>query len=78
MRNALPAAWTRERLYELPHRYFATPRSRAAAQAASAAAVRSSELFSSEDSTIRRIEANFITVPYHMPSPWDGAAGQKL
>lgn len=30
------------------------------------------ELFKIEDSAIRQIEANFITVPYHMKSPWDG------
>jgi len=36
-----------------------------------------SELFRIEDGAIRQIEANFITVPYHMPSPWDGHAGQK-
>jgi len=29
------------------------------------------ELFKIEDGMIRQIEANFITVPYHMPSPWD-------
>jgi hypothetical protein len=29
------------------------------------------ELFKIEDGAIRQIEANFITVPYHMPSPWD-------
>jgi hypothetical protein len=28
------------------------------------------ELFKIEDDSIRQIEANFITVPYHMPSPW--------
>jgi hypothetical protein len=28
------------------------------------------ELFKIEDDAIRQIEANFITVPYHMPSPW--------
>lgn len=31
-----------------------------------------SELFRIEDGMIRQIEANFITVPYHMKSPWDG------
>ena len=30
------------------------------------------ELFKIEDGAIRQIEANFITVPYKMPSPWDG------
>ncbi len=30
------------------------------------------ELFRIEDGMIRQIEANFITVPYNMPSPWDG------
>lgn len=30
------------------------------------------ELFKIEDGAIRQIEANFITVPYHMKSPWDG------
>ncbi len=29
------------------------------------------ELFKIEDGAIRQIEANFITVPYKMPSPWD-------
>ncbi|RQW42842.1 hypothetical protein EH199_15965 [Novosphingobium sp. LASN5T] len=29
------------------------------------------ELFKIEDGALRQIEANFITVPYHMPSPWD-------
>lgn len=29
------------------------------------------ELFKIEDGVIRQIEANFITVPYKMPSPWD-------
>lgn len=29
------------------------------------------ELFKIEDGAIRQIEANFITVPYNMPSPWD-------
>jgi len=29
------------------------------------------ELFKIEDALLRQIEANFITVPYHMPSPWD-------
>lgn len=28
------------------------------------------ELFKIEAGAIRQIEANFITVPYHMPSPW--------
>jgi hypothetical protein len=34
------------------------------------------ELFKLRDGAIEQIEANFITVPYHMPSPWDdwGAA----
>lgn len=30
------------------------------------------ELFKIEDGMIRQIEANFITTPYHMKSPWDG------
>lgn len=30
------------------------------------------ELFKIENGMIRQIEANFITVPYWMPSPWDG------
>jgi hypothetical protein len=30
------------------------------------------ELFKLRDGAIQQIEANFITVPYHMPSPWDG------
>lgn len=34
------------------------------------------ELFKLEDGMIRQIEANFITVPYHMPSPWDAWAAQ--
>jgi hypothetical protein len=29
------------------------------------------ELFKLKDGAIEQIEANFITVPYHMPSPWD-------
>lgn len=29
------------------------------------------ELFKIEDDEIRQIEANFMTVPYNMPSPWD-------
>ncbi len=29
------------------------------------------ELFKIEEGMIRQIEANFITVPYNMPSPWD-------
>jgi hypothetical protein len=29
------------------------------------------ELFKIRDGAIEQIEANFITVPYHMPSPWD-------
>jgi len=29
------------------------------------------ELFKIDDAMLRQIEANFITVPYHMPSPWD-------
>ncbi|MEN9682892.1 MAG: hypothetical protein RLZZ427_643, partial [Pseudomonadota bacterium] len=31
-----------------------------------------SELFRIDGGMIRQIEANFITVPYHMKSPWDG------
>jgi hypothetical protein len=30
-----------------------------------------SEAFKIRDDAIEQIEANFITVPYHMPSPWD-------
>jgi hypothetical protein len=29
------------------------------------------ELFKLKDNSIEQIEANFITVPYNMPSPWD-------
>lgn len=29
------------------------------------------ELFKVKDGAIEQIEANFISVPYHMPSPWD-------
>ena len=29
------------------------------------------ELFKIQNGAIRQVEANFITVPYHMPSPWD-------
>ena len=29
------------------------------------------ELFKLKDGSIEQIEANFITVPYNMPSPWD-------
>ncbi len=29
------------------------------------------ELFKIDDGMLRQIEANFITVPYYMPSPWD-------
>lgn len=32
------------------------------------------ELFKIADGMIEQIEANFITVPYHMPSPWDSWA----
>jgi hypothetical protein len=32
------------------------------------------ELFKIEAGMIRQIEANFITVPYNMPSPWDSWA----
>lgn len=32
------------------------------------------ELFKLRDGAIRQIEANFITVPYRMPSPWDSWA----
>ena len=32
-----------------------------------------SELFKIDSGMIRQIEANFITVPYRMPSPWDAA-----
>jgi hypothetical protein len=30
------------------------------------------EIFKIDNGMIRQIEANFITVPYHMKSPWDG------
>ncbi len=33
------------------------------------------ELFKIADGRIEQIEANFITVPYHMPSPWDRQGG---
>jgi len=33
------------------------------------------ELFKIDHGMICQIEANFITVPYHMPSPWDGRCG---
>ena len=33
-----------------------------------------SEAFKIRDGAIEQIEANFITVPYHMPSPWDSRA----
>jgi len=33
-----------------------------------------SEAFKIRDGAIEQIEANFITVPYHMPSPWDAYA----
>jgi hypothetical protein len=29
------------------------------------------ELFKLKQDSIEQIEANFITVPYSMPSPWD-------
>jgi hypothetical protein len=32
------------------------------------------EAFKIRDGAILQIEANFITVPYHMPSPWDARA----
>lgn len=32
------------------------------------------EAFKIRDGAIEQIEANFITVPYHMPSPWDEQA----
>ena len=32
------------------------------------------EAFKIRDGAIEQIEANFITVPYHMPSPWDARA----
>lgn len=32
------------------------------------------ELFKIKDGALEQIEANFITVPYNMPSPWEGAA----
>ncbi|MXO58980.1 hypothetical protein GRI89_05445 [Altererythrobacter salegens] len=33
-----------------------------------------SEAFKIREGAIEQIEANFITVPYHMPSPWDSRA----
>jgi hypothetical protein len=33
-----------------------------------------SEAFKIRQGAIEQIEANFITVPYHMPSPWDARA----
>ncbi|MGX7894588.1 hypothetical protein [Tsuneonella sp. HG222] len=36
-----------------------------------------SEAFKIRDHAIEQIEANFITVPYHMPSPWDSAKGGR-
>ena len=40
------------------------------------------EAFKIRDGAIEQIEADFITVPYHMPSPWDGrrdnAAGDRV
>jgi hypothetical protein len=33
-----------------------------------------SEAFKIREGAIEQIEANFITVPYHMPSPWDARA----
>ena len=30
------------------------------------------EAFKIRDGAIEQVEADFITVPYHMPSPWDG------
>jgi hypothetical protein len=32
------------------------------------------ELFKIKEDAIEQIEANFITVPYGMPSPWDPRA----
>jgi hypothetical protein len=29
-------------------------------------------LFKVDHAMLRQIEANFITVPYRMPSPWNG------
>lgn len=34
------------------------------------------ELFKLKDGAIEQVEANFITVPYNMPSPWDDWAKQ--
>ncbi|MDT8398142.1 MAG: hypothetical protein RQ899_05975 [Pseudomonadales bacterium] len=36
------------------------------------------ELFRIEDGKIRQVEAVFVTVPYGMPSPWDGNWPQEL
>ncbi len=35
------------------------------------------ELFKLKDNSIEQIEANFITVPYNMPSPWDDWAAVR-
>ena len=35
------------------------------------------ELFKLKDGSIEQIEANFITVPYNMPSPWDDWASRN-
>jgi hypothetical protein len=35
------------------------------------------ELFKLKEGSIEQIEANFITVPYNMPSPWDDWAGNR-
>jgi hypothetical protein len=35
------------------------------------------ELFRMEDGMIRQVEANFITVPYNTPSPWDDWAAME-
>jgi hypothetical protein len=36
-----------------------------------------SEAFKIRSGAIEQIEANFITVPYHMPSPWDAREERK-
>ncbi|HTQ36767.1 MAG TPA: hypothetical protein VMH77_07005 [Steroidobacteraceae bacterium] len=35
------------------------------------------ELFKIKDGAIEQIESNFITMPYHMPSPWDDWASGR-
>ena len=35
------------------------------------------EAFKIRDGAIEQVEANFLTVPYHMPSPWDARAAAQ-